>query len=221
MTPIELLQSCISVLLPMRCSTCGNKPASYPMSICPSCRNKILSQNAPPAIQSKRITRILSCRSYEGLVRECIKSFKYRGDTKLLDVFEEVIEEFIYDECPFTRNIDFIVPVPMHPSRRLKRGYNQAELISRLVSKTMSLPSISTILLKARDTKPQMSLDRRKRTENLKNSFVVADRLSVTGKAILLVDDIITTGATLDMCASQLLSAGARSVDAFTLARTL
>ena len=217
----ELLQSCISVLLPMRCISCNTRPATYPLPICSSCKNNLLGYKPPRSLSSENLKTIFSCRAYEGTIRECIKTFKYYGNMELLKVFREIISGFLSSPRVFSSDIDLVLPVPMYSGRRYTRGYNQAELISRLVCSETRLPSKSSILIKTKDTASQMSLSRSERIKNLKHSFVVADRLSITGKSILLVDDIITTGATLEACARELLCSGARSVEAFTMARTL
>ena len=217
----ELLQSCISVILPMRCISCDSRSAIYPLPICTSCKNNLLAYKPPEALSSENLKKIFLCRAYEGTIRECIKTFKYYGNMELLKIFKEIISTFLSSTSLFSSDIDLVLPVPMYPGRRLARGYNQAELIARVVCSETSLPSKSRILIKTKNTASQMSLSKNERIKNLKHSFVVADRLNITGKSILLVDDIITTGATLEACAGELLRSGARSVEAFTLARTL
>lgn len=217
----EVLKSCVSMLLPMLCVSCSSRDALWGLPICLSCKTSISKHVPPPVLSSKSLRKILSCRSYEGAMRECIKSFKYGGNMNLLKVFEEMIASFIQDSSFFPEKIDLVVPVPMYPGRRLTRGYNQSEIIARLVCTNTHLSAPPGILIKTRDTRPQMRLSRMERIKNLENSFTITDRLRITGKSVLLVDDIITTGATMEICASSLLRAGARSVDGFTLARTL
>ena len=118
-------------------------------------------------------------------------------------------------------HVDLIVPVPLHPDRRSARGYNQSELISSILSEQLSSPVSFSVLIKTKNTAPQIGLSGKKRVNNLKNSFAVVDRLQLMGKSVMLVDDIITTGATLDACAVELLRAGAKKVSGFTLARTM
>ncbi|MFH1553198.1 MAG: phosphoribosyltransferase family protein [Candidatus Omnitrophota bacterium] len=132
-----------------------------------------------------------------------------------------MIRKFLSENNIPSEAVDLIVPVPLHPSRRHTRGYNQSEIISEALSGRFSAPVCSHALIKTKNTVPQMGLSRKNRIKNLKNSFTVVDRLYLVGKSILLVDDIMTTGATLDTCAVTLLGAGAKEVFAFTLARTL
>ena len=116
---------------------------------------------------------------------------------------------------------DIIIPVPLHPSKLRKRGYNQAELLSGMLAEILSITVSHRALLKINDTRPQMGLTREMRLENLKGSFAVVDKKHVLGKIVLLADDVMTTGATLEACAEELLRAGAAEVKAFTLARVI
>ncbi|MFC1480349.1 ComF family protein [Candidatus Omnitrophota bacterium] len=217
----KLLGSYINILLPSSCAACGKSLAAYPLPVCPRCLRLILAKN-PPAIQSSNhLKKIWSCRPYEDVVRECIKKFKYREKRHMMIVFENMIRKFLSENNLPSDPVDLIVPVPLHPIRRHARGYNQSELISEALSGRFSAPVCSHALIKTKNTVPQMGLSRKNRIKNLKNSFAVVDRLYLVGKSILLVDDIMTTGATLDTCAVTLLGAGVKEVFAFTLARTL
>jgi len=107
-----------------------------------------------------------------------------------------------------------VVPVPVHPSRRRERGYNQSELLAARIAYLRGLSLKSGILLKTRNTGSQTGLEREERVENVVGSFGLRrpDRLS--GRKILLVDDVVTTGSTLRECARALLESGAREVSA-------
>jgi Predicted amidophosphoribosyltransferases len=111
-----------------------------------------------------------------------------------------------------------IVPVPLHPRRLLSRGFNQSRELARLLSVRRSLPIWQGALVRVRRTVPQMELAREARAENIKGAFA-ADSKRLSGKSVLLVDDIMTTGATLEECARAMLCAGARRVDVLALAR--
>ncbi len=229
----EILNCCISVLLPTDCAICGKNASFYPLPICKRCKNLILAEK-PPSISSREtLEGIYSCRFYKRAFRKCIKEFKYHGNRQLLSLFEEIISQFVGStsscdnpdppraHAPDLRSSDLIIPVPIHPQKRHIRGFNQSELIARILSGCLSLPISSRALIKTRNTASQMALPRKMRVNNLKNSFAVIDRLSLAGKAIILVDDVMTTGVTLESCSRELLNSGAKSVKAFTLARTL
>lgn len=113
---------------------------------------------------------------------------------------------------------EIVVPVPLHPSRLRGRGYNQAALLAWALSRRIGLPMDEESLCRVRATLPQMRLPAADRRRNVEDAFrCTTDRLS--GRQVLLVDDVCTTGATLEACADALRKGGARSVWAFTLAR--
>lgn len=217
MSLVKIAHSCVNILFPEQCAACGTVAAVYPMPVCSRCTNSVLNAAGPPAFSSENIAKIFSCRYYEGAVKECVKQFKYYGKLQLMDLFRPVVQSFTND---FPVKVHGAIPVPLHPSKRRLRGYNQSELIAGMLSREISVPVHRHALIKTRNTGPQTALARTKRMRNLDGSFAAVDRTLVTGKDLLLVDDIVTTGATLEACARELLKAGARCVYALTLART-
>lgn len=118
---------------------------------------------------------------------------------------------------------DLIAPVPLHWTRLFHRRYNQSALLANALSRLAGLPAVPDLLCRRRRTPSQGGLDRARRIRNVRGAFVVraAARARVTGKRILLVDDVLTTGATVEACATALLKAGATAVDVLTLARVV
>jgi ComF family protein len=217
MSLVEIAHSCVTILFPEQCAACGTVAAVYPLPVCSRCTDSVLDAASPPASSLGALTKIFSCRYYEGAVKECVKQFKYYGKLKLMDLFRPVAQSLIND---LPVKVHGVIPVPLHPSKRRLRGYNQSELIAVMLAREISVPIHRHALIKTRNTGPQTALARTKRMRNLDGSFAAVDRTLVTGKDLLLVDDIVTTGATLEACARELLKAGARCVYAFTLART-
>ncbi len=117
--------------------------------------------------------------------------------------------------------IDLIVPVPLHRRRLWWRGFNQAAILAEEISRRLKVPLDATAIVRKRATAAQTSRDHDARRRNVRRAFAVAKPARVAERAVLLVDDVMTTGATVDECARVLLEAGARSVDVFTLARVL
>ena len=115
--------------------------------------------------------------------------------------------------------IDLIVPVPLYPSKLREKRYNHAELLARELSAKYNIPCNAKGLKKIRWTVSQSKLDRKKRSENVRGALLAVDKKAFYGRGILLVDDVFTTGATLNECAKTLVEAGATSVSSFTLAR--
>ena len=115
---------------------------------------------------------------------------------------------------------DVIVPVPLHPHRLMERGYNQSTEFARYTAKHLKIPIANNMLQRSKATIPQAGLDKKRRLRNLKNCFSTSDSSLISGKHILLVDDIMTTGATLEQTTFALLSQGALQVDIAVIART-
>jgi ComF family protein len=119
-----------------------------------------------------------------------------------------------------TSSETLVVPIPIHSARRRERGYNQAELIARGVADALGLPMVD-VLRRTRYTGTQTALSEQQRLVNLTNAFVVHRPAMIRNTRILLVDDVLTTGATLNTAAEALLMAGARRVDALTIGATI
>lgn len=113
---------------------------------------------------------------------------------------------------------DLVIPIPLHPEREKERGYNQAALLSREICRQLELESDEAALRRIRHTRPQVGLDRAQRRENVRGAFA-AKKARVSGRHLLLVDDVCTTGATLGAAAEALLDRGANSVSGYCIAR--
>lgn len=158
---------------------------------------------------------------YDGQLRDLILAYKFEGRLQagrtlqecLLHAYERAARTLPDFETPH-----LLVPVPLHTRRLMRRGFNQAREIARLLSARHGLPLDQRCLRRIRRTTPQMELKREQRADNIKGAFE-AETARVAGKNILLVDDIMTTGSTLEECARILLLAGANRVDVLVLAR--
>ena len=155
---------------------------------------------------------------YEGLARHLILKFKDQDATLYVPIFAQWLNRIIQD---FSYDVDFLVPVPISSKRRFKRKYNQTELLCIELQKLSCLNYEPRILEKLGETAPQKSLSRKKRLINLRKTFSVNEKFSIKNKVILLIDDIITTGATANACAELLKKAGAAKVYVATLARVI
>ncbi|MBI4387143.1 MAG: ComF family protein [Elusimicrobia bacterium] len=123
-----------------------------------------------------------------------------------------------YGRIPEIRGMDAVVPVPLHPRRLRQRGFNQAEILAHRVCECAGIP-LENALERVRHTQPQWRLSRGKRSNNLARAIRASPGVSLRGKNCLLIDDICTTGRTLEECARALKSAGAARVCAYVLAR--
>lgn len=165
---------------------------------------------------------------YDQILTKVIHSFKYKGKIQLAAPLAELLQttfRWFWDQ----ESIDMIMPVPLHIKRLRKRGFNQAYLLVRNWntaagqngSKLSDLRIERDVLVRTVFTAPQSALGRAERAVNIKNAFTLVDPDKIIDKRILLVDDVYTTGATVDECARILLKFGARQVDVLTLARAV
>ena len=143
-------------------------------------------------------------------------ALKYRGGHQVIRSLTPRMVE-AWQRAEFVT--DLLVPVPLHPRREAKRGYNQANLLACALGKALEVPVASRLLRRTRATVSQTKLNRKQRRENVSGAFIYPDDIPLDDMHLTLVDDVATTGATLGACADVLLAHGAESVSAFTLAR--
>ncbi len=153
-----------------------------------------------------------------GIVRQIIHEFKYGRQIHLRHLVGRWLNSALDDERLRQSHFDVIMPVPLHPARQRERGFNQASLLAELLSAETSIP-VKPLLERTRYTTTQTALDRTERMENLHNAFRLRKNADVRGLRVLLVDDVLTTGSTLNECARILKRASAFSVHAATAAR--
>jgi ComF family protein len=152
------------------------------------------------------------------VVPSVIRRLKYGRDQSL----SYALGQCLGDTIPLnSSDYDLVIPVPLHRRRLRWRGFNQAALLGRIVARKMDLRLDVAALVRTRDTPPQTRQDSAQRRHNVRGAFAVARPQRIANRRLLLVDDVMTTGATLDECARTLLAAGARNVDVFTLARAI
>lgn len=225
-----------TLLYPSHCGACGIRVevSSGEELLCQPCREKILRPSGHLCpICSHPVSELALCSNcegrdwhlkfivaacrYEGLVRELIQRFKYGRDLSLVRLLGELMLPAMEDPRFDGKKFDAIVPVPLHPMREREREFNQAALLALRLGGHLGIPVLQ-LLSRNRVTKPQAGFDRNHRLENLKGAFSVRRGVK-QGAVLLLVDDVSTTGTTLDLCAAVLLDAGAGEVCAVTVAR--
>lgn len=168
--------------------------------------------------------RASSFAEYVGELRGLIHLLKYESVTPVAGLLGRMLADAMGELLRGGRaNAPLFIPVPLHPSRRRSRGFNQSELLARAAAKRWSpRPEIaSDVLVRQRDTISQVGLSREERMANMRGAFRVAQRGRVKGRTVVLVDDVMTTGTTLSECARVLKRAGAERVLAATVARAL
>ena len=148
-------------------------------------------------------------------------AFKYQGDLSGLEVFASLAHPLLVCPAHLYAHCDLIVPVPLHPRRLRGRGFNQALLLAQCFFPHYRARIYPELLARIRHTAPQSGQSGRARRRNLRGAFMVTTPSAVKGKSILLVDDVLTTGTTVNECAAVLRTAGATEIQVFTLARTV
>jgi ComF family protein len=157
---------------------------------------------------------VFSYGEYEGPLRKLIHVFKYGGVKPLASQLGQLLNGAL----PREQRFDVIVPMPLHWRKRLERGFNQSELLARFVSKRTGIP-LAPGLKRRKRTDPQAGLTRAQRRTNVAGAFEVKGRSDIEGRHVLLIDDVLTTGATASACSAVLKRAGAKRVTVLTLAR--
>jgi ComF family protein len=220
--------SLLKWLFPTRCIGCG----SLGESICASCANEIsfilepfCSRCGTPFLQKARSTRhtcietthlsqIRSASTFTGIIRRAILSLKYHNN--------HVVADSLISLCSFSWpiqewKVDIIIPVPTSKQKERTRGYNQAKILADAFSRYSGLPTDTNLLRKSDNVLTQVGLSMKERKQNIKNAFISKP---CNGK-ILLLDDVCTTGATMESAAHALREAGAQQVFGATVARTI
>jgi ComF family protein len=151
-----------------------------------------------------------------GKVQQLLHSLKYRGKAELGHMLGQMLaERMMKGQCP---DFDLIIAVPLHRKKEKLRGYNQSQCIAQGSSSVLGVPVVRNILLKKKSTSSQTKKGRFDRFENLKQAFGISDKSMLENKHVLLVDDVVTTGATLEACALVLLAAGVKTISIATVA---
>jgi competence protein ComFC len=148
---------------------------------------------------------------YDGVLAEAVKSLKYRSRMSISRRLGRMMSTIALADAEM-REAELIVPVPLHRVRERERGFNQTLLLAREISKEMGVPVVERVLVRKRYTRQQTTLSRKERRPNVAGAFNVLDSGPIEDKRILLIDDVTTTGATLEECAALLNEAGALAV---------
>ena len=228
--------TCLDWLYPPVCLLCGSllplEMASR--AVCPECFGGIpfikgnVCENCGRPLETEKLCKTclgkgyLFQRGYSVFqykhMRFAIRHFKFLGnkiDAKPLGAW---MNEFIdKNYTGLWEHIDLLVPVPVHKKRLKARGFNQAELLAKEIESHTHIPCAVDNLLRVKETLPQNQLNEQQRFENCRNAFSVADEQQFAGKTVMLIDDIFTTGTTLNACASVLIGAGTKEVIPYCL----
>lgn len=198
------------------CATCAAAIAHIQPPACPRCGRTVARPGICPVCRAypNALDGMVAATEFAGPVRACIHALKYEGQRGYATVLAAMARSSLA-RLPVP---DAIVPVPLSRERHRARGFNQSLLIARYLAAD-ALPVMPEWLARTRDTPPQVGQDREARHANVADAFACRDPSAVHGQRILLLDDVATTGATLDACARALRAAGVASVHALVVAK--
>ena len=230
---LDLYSGVMDLIYPPHCAICREAGESY---LCPKCLEKITLITPPVCRKCGTPCEAYICEQcrereyyfecarsagiFDGVLRDAIHQLKYRNHMVLADPLGDILAN-CFPDTGFIKTVDIIVPVPIHITRMLDRGFNQSEEIARRLAMRIGIPIEARALYKFRKTKHQVELPFDLRVSNVHGSFRVKRADGILGKRVLLIDDVYTTGSTLNEAARVLLDAGATAVRVYTLAKSL
>ena len=217
------------MIFPRRCPVCHDIVSERELLVCPECRPKLTYVKDPYCIKCGKPVKkseVIYCEGcknnritfdegravfvYDDVMRKSIYRFKYNGRSEYAEFFAQEIYRKYADKIK-SYNADVIIPVPIHKSKLKSRGYNQAYLIAKELSKLTQIPVNNNYLIRVKKTKVQKNLGAKERSANLKNAFKIRVN-KVQYCSAILIDDIYTSGATLSACSRVLLSHGINKI---------
>ena len=222
-----LITPLLDFIFPPYCLFCQGYLESYERLVCLQCWRSIqkldtsyIEYNLESGIGDKEwfLDASLAVWEYDEKVQQIIHLFKYNRMTSLGKMLGLVMAGTLLTEFGI-ENDSMLIPVPLHRVRQRERGYNQSEILARTISKLLSITVSTNHIRRIKNTKPQVKLNAMERVQNVASAFALKNRGEVANKKVILVDDVFTTGTTLNECAKILKGAGVKYVLALTTAR--
>lgn len=230
----SLKESILGVFYPRRCPICGEIVSTKGEYVCFACKDKPLLLVEPrckkcsKAIEDEEIELCHDCKKnhhnyefglalwlYDATMKKSIADFKYKGRREYGDFYTREIIKNLGTKI-MEINPDFLVPIPLHKSKERKRGFNQAEVIAQGISKELKIPILRNLIERNKNTLPQKQLNDVERLKNLERAFSISNKayinLEKPIEKVLLIDDIYTTGSTIEACTKILLQFGVHKV---------
>ncbi len=232
----------LDFLLPRLCCGCGERILDEAWLVCRPCLDSIPPLLLPicarcgcPDAKIKEEGRCANCppgtayfikaqgvARFSGIAQVLVHRLKYQRRIEYAPLLSRemarIYREAVNDGAPIA---DIVLPVPLHSTRLRDRGFNQSALIARPFGESLTIPVSEKALVRTRPTSSQTSLKKSQRRKNVAGAFACKDSAAVAGKKVLLIDDVYTTGSTLNECARTLREAGAESVECLAYARTV
>ncbi len=224
----KYFDSVIHLLYPHNCNGCGSDLLEKNQLICLQCLST-LPRTSFASFQNNPVEKIFYGRMHvraahsefyfmkHEIVQNLLHQLKYKGNIEVGEYLGNITADSLLKSKRFS-DIDLIVPLPLHPKKEFQRGYNQASCICKGISEVMNIPVLEKNVVRKYATQTQTRKNRSERWENVAESFHVEEPEALYGKNILLVDDVITTGASIEACGSRILALKGTSVYVASLA---
>ena len=212
---MKLWEDILDLIYPTICPGCG-KVTERDTVWCEDCIRRIWNPRLINSSRSEHLDGCYTLCNYEGEIRECILQLKYNGKIERKKSFPPLLHRFPYWDR--LKECTPVIPVPLSKAKMKTRGYNQVDMIFKEWMEKEGKTYLPHGLVRFRTAETQSLLSRRERKENIKGVFHVNHGIDLTGKTVLLVDDVYTTGATMESAAHELIRAGAEKVMGLTIA---
>ena len=215
---LHFINCVLNLIYPNVCGICDKISKE---DLCKKCEIKLneIAKFKIDKYKNKNFNKHLYIFKYEGIIKDRLINFKFSDKIYIYKAFVNFIikNKKIFR---FLKNYDIIIPVPIHYKRRIKRGYNQSALIAKgIVRNDNSIEYVDNVLLKQKNNKPQSTKNKKDRQQNVIGAYYIKNEYKIYNKKILLLDDIYTTGSTVNECAKMLKKYGAYRVDVITIAK--
>lgn len=227
----RLLREGLDLLFPPRCTCCQRNG----FTLCPTCLQEMQPMNAPICRHcgaylttvdaacsfcqrhELRLNGLRNVHSYQGKLQHAIHALKYRGEQHLAEPLGQLLAQTFRH---YNMHADALVPLPLHPQRQRDRGYNQAALLARVCATYLKIPCREDLVIRQRPTYAQVGLKADERRQNVADAFACQAKAGIhMYRTLVLIDDVSTTGSTLEACAAPLYAVGMREIWGLVLAR--
>ena len=227
---MRILKDFFRIFYPELCANCDNQLSQNENVVCTFCRHDLpltnytdysdnkITKNFYGRIAIEKANSLLFYRK-EGITKKLIHELKYKGNEEIGTFFGNWLGEILKQNNEFS-DIDFIIPVPLHPKKLKQRGYNQVSKFGKNLSYHLEKPFLENTLLRTSTSKTQTFKARFERFNNIDTKFQLRDTSIFKNKYVLLIDDVITTGATLEACAKELQKTEGVKICILTIAYT-
>jgi ComF family protein len=213
--PLKLLKGLLHLLYPNLCEGCRKPLVAGETVLCISCDAELPETNYHHIPGNETALRFagripfahatsLAYFTKDGLLQHLLHGLKYKGKKEIGTYLGRRFALGL-QQADWLKSVDVVIPVPLHPAKRKKRGYNQSMLIAESMAAALQITAHDNLLLRVRDTDSQTNKGRTERVNNMENAFKLKGGANLGGKHILLFDDVLTTGATLEACALALM----------------